>query len=146
MVNVILDGSPIGVDGQLPTAGSKAPTPTLIDADLKDALLADFAGKREVLNIMSGLSTPVYIASTRKSNRVAIKLGNTVVPSASADLSFTTSRFCTTEGVANAKPLLTFHDEGFKQAYGVGIMSGPLAGVVARIVTVLNVDDTVLCS
>ncbi|CAJ0848015.1 Thiol peroxidase [Ralstonia sp. LMG 32965] len=146
MANVTLGGNPIEVGGQFPTAGSKAPAFTLVGADLKDVSLADFAGKRKVLNIVPSLDTPVCATSTRKFNEAAAKLDNTVVLSISADLPFAAGRFCTTEGIANVKPLSTFRDKGFKQAYGVDITSGPLAGVTARAVVVLDANDTVLYS
>lgn len=146
MANVTLGGNPIEVGGQFPTAGSKDPAFTLVGADLKDVSLADFAGKRKVLNIVPSLDTPVCATSTRKFNEAAAKLDNTVVLSISADLPFAAGRFCTTEGIANVKPLSTFRDKGFKQAYGVDITSGPLAGVTARAVVVLDADDTVLYS
>lgn len=146
MANVTLGGNPIEVGGQFPTAGSKAPAFTLVGADLKDVSLADFAGKRKVLNIVPSLDNPVCATSTRKFNEAAAKLDNTVVLSISADLPFAAGRFCTTEGIANVKPLSTFRDKGFKQAYGVDITSGPLAGVTARAVVVLDADDTVLYS
>ncbi|PLC41657.1 thiol peroxidase [Ralstonia pickettii] len=146
MANVTLGGNPIEVGGQFPTAGSKAPAFTLVGADLKDVSLADFTGKRKVLNIVPSLDTPVCATSTRKFNEAAAKLDNTVVLSISADLPFAAGRFCTTEGIANVKPLSTFRDKGFKQAYGVDITSGPLAGVTARAVVVLDANDTVLYS
>ncbi|CAJ0705676.1 thiol peroxidase [Ralstonia holmesii] len=146
MANVTLGGNPIEVGGQFPTAGSKAPAFTLVGADLKDVSLADFAGKRKVLNIVPSLDTPVCATSTRKFNEAAAKLDNTVVLSISADLPFAAGRFCTTEGIANVKPLSTFRDKGFKQAYGVDITSGPLAGVTARAVVVLDANDNVLYS
>lgn len=146
MANVTFGGNPIEVGGQFPTAGSKAPAFTLVGADLKDVSLADFAGKRKVLNIVPSLDTPVCATSTRKFNEAAAKLENTVVLSISADLPFAAGRFCTTEGIANVKPLSTFRDKGFKQAYGVDITSGPLAGVTARAVVVLDANDNVLYS
>ncbi|ANA32942.1 thiol peroxidase [Ralstonia mannitolilytica] len=146
MANVTLGGNPIEVGGKFPAKGDKAPAFTLVGADLKDVSLADFAGKRKVLNIVPSLDTPVCATSTRKFNEAAAKLDNTVVLSISADLPFAAGRFCTTEGIANVKPLSTFRDKGFKQAYGVDITSGPLAGVTARAVVVLDADDTVLYS
>ncbi len=146
MANVTLGGNPIEVGGQFPTAGSKAPAFTLVGADLKDVSLADFAGKRKVLNIVPSLDTPVCATSTRKFNEAASKLDNTVVFSISADLPFAAGRFCATEGIENVVPLSTFRDKGFKQAYGVDITSGPLAGVTARAVVVLDADDTVMYS
>jgi len=132
--------------GQFPAAGAKAPAFTLVGKDLKDVSLADFAGKRKVLNIVPSLDTPVCATSTRKFNEAAAKLDNTVVFSISADLPFAAGRFCATEGIENVVPLSTFRDKGFKQAYGVDITSGPLAGVTARAVVVLDGNDNVLYS
>ncbi|WP_439892179.1 thiol peroxidase [Ralstonia sp. 25C] len=146
MANVTLGGNPIEVGGQFPSAGAKAPAFTLVGKDLKDVSLADFAGKRKVLNIVPSLDTPVCATSTRKFNEAAAKLENTVVFSISADLPFAAGRFCTTEGIENVVPLSTFRDKGFKQAYGVNITSGPLAGVTARAVVVLDGNDNVLYS
>ena len=146
MANVTLGGNPIEVGGQFPAAGAKAPAFTLVGADLKDVSLADFAGKRKVLNIVPSLDTPVCATSTRKFNEAAAKLDNTVVLSISADLPFAAGRFCTTEGIANVKPLSTFSEKAIKQAYGVDITSGPLAGVTARAVVVLDANDNVLYS
>jgi len=92
------------------------------------------------------LDTPVCATSTRKFNEAAAKLDNTVVFSISADLPFAAGRFCATEGIENVVPLSTFRDKGFKQAYGVDITSGPLAGVTARAVVVLDANDNVLYS
>ncbi|ANH73840.1 thiol peroxidase [Ralstonia insidiosa] len=146
MANVTLGGNPIEVSGQFPAAGAKAPAFTLVGKDLKDVSLADFAGKRKVLNIVPSLDTPVCATSTRKFNEAAAKLDNTVVFSISADLPFAAGRFCATEGIENVVPLSTFRDKGFKQAYGVDITSGPLAGVTARAVVVLDGNDNVLYS
>ncbi len=88
MANVTLGGNPIEVGGTLPSVGAKAPAFTLVGKDLKDVSLADFAGKRKVLNIVPSLDTPVCATSTRKFNEAASKLDNTVVFSISADLPF----------------------------------------------------------
>jgi len=146
MANVTLGGNPIEVGGQFPSAGAKAPAFTLVGKDLKDVSLAEFAGKRKVLNIVPSLDTPVCATSTRKFNEAASKLDNTVVFSISADLPFAAGRFCATEGIESVVPLSTFRDNGFKQAYGVYIKTGPLAGVTARAVVVLDGNDNVLYS
>jgi len=63
------------------TAGgrSKAPAFKLVGKDLADVSLAQFAGKRKVLNIVPSLDTPVCATSTRKFNESAGKTPNTVV-------------------------------------------------------------------
>ena len=146
MANVTLGGNPIEVGGQFPTAGSKAPAFTLVGADLKDVSLADFAGKRKVLNIVPSLDTPVCATSTRKFNEKAGSLANTVVAVISADLPFAAGRFCTTEGLQNVVPLSTMRGREFLNNYGVELTSGPLAGVSARAVVVLDENNKVLHS
>jgi thiol peroxidase len=98
---VTLNGTPITLFGTFPTVGQTAPEFTLVDKDLKDVALKDFAGKRKVLNIVPSLDTAVCATSTRKFNEAASKLDNTVVLVISADLPFAMSRFCVAEGLDN---------------------------------------------
>lgn len=142
MSTVTLGGNPIDVAGNFPAAGSAAPAFSLVGKDLKDVSLADFAGKRKILNIVPSLDTPVCATSTRKFNEQAASLDNTVVLVVSADLPFAMGRFCATEGINNVVPLSTMRGE-FKRAYGVDIVSGPLAGVTARAVVVIDENDQV---
>ena len=141
---VTLGGNPIAVDGQFPATGSIAPGFSLVGTDLKDVTLGEFAGKRKVLNIVPSLDTPVCATSTRKFNEEAGKLADTVVLGISADLPFAMKRFCETEGLANVVSLSTLRGGNFMRDYGVAISSGPLAGLTARAVVVLDRDNRVL--
>jgi thiol peroxidase len=142
MANITLGGNPIHTSGELPAVGSQAPDFRLTAGDLKDLSLADFKGKKKVLNIVPSLDTPVCATSTRKFNADAGKLPNVVVLVVSADLPFAAKRFCTTEGLANVTPLSTFRS-GFAKDYGIAIVDGPLAGVTGRAVVVLDENDKV---
>jgi thiol peroxidase len=144
MATVTLKGNPIDVAGSFPQKGQKAPAFTLVAKDLKDVSLADYAGKRKVLNIVPSLDTAVCATSTRKFNEKAGSLANAVVLVISADLPFAAGRFCSTEGLNNVVTLSTLRGREFMKAYGVEITSGPLAGVTARGVVVLDENDTVL--
>ena len=144
MATVTLKGSPIDVAGSFPQKGQKAPAFKLVAKDLKDVSLADYAGKRKVLNIVPSLDTSVCATSTRKFNEKAGGLANTVVLVISADLPFASSRFCAAEGLNNVVTLSTLRGREFMKAYGVEITSGPLAGVTARAVVVLDEKDIVL--
>jgi thiol peroxidase len=146
MSTVTLGGNPIDVAGQFPAVGAAAADFKLVAADLSEATLATYAGQRKVLNIVPSLDTGVCAASTRKFNEKASSLSNTVVLVISADLPFAAKRFCEVEGLANVKTLSTFRDGSFKQAYGVDITSGPLAGLTARAVVVLDESNKVLFS
>lgn len=144
MAKVTLKGSPIDVAGSFPQKGQKAPAFKLVAKDLKDVSLAEYAGKRKILNIVPSLDTAVCATSTRKFNEKAGSLANTVVLVISADLPFASSRFCAAEGLNNVVTLSTLRGREFMKAYGVEITSGPLAGVTARAVVVLDEKDTVL--
>lgn len=144
MANVTLGGNPITVAGSFPQKGQSAPDFKLVGKDLKDVSLQDFAGKRKVLNIVPSLDTAICATSTRKFNEKAAGLGNTVVFAISADLPFAMGRFCTTEGIENVVPLSVMRGREFLKNYGVEITDGPLAGVAARAVVVLDEDNKVL--
>jgi len=144
MSQVTLGGNAIEVGGTFPSVGQKAPEFSLVGKDLKPVTLADFAGKRKVLNIVPSLDTPTCATSTRKFNEAAAKLANTAVIVVSGDLPFAATRFCTTEGIENVVTASTFRTPAFAQAYGVDIESGPLAGLTARAVVVIDENDKVV--
>lgn len=146
MTTVTLKGNPFRVDGTLPAVGTAAPALTLTAGDLADVTLANFAGKRKVLNIVPSLDTPTCATSTRKFNEKAAGLSNTVVLVVSADLPFAAGRFCSVEGLKNVAHLSTFRHPEFMQAWGVKLAEGPLVGVTARAVVVLDENDKVLHS
>jgi thioredoxin-dependent peroxiredoxin len=144
MATVTHKGNPIDVAGTFPQKGQKAPAFRLVARDLKDVSLADYAGKRKVLNIVPSLDTAVCATSTRKFNEKAGGLANTVVLVISADLPFAAGRFCAAEGLNNVVTLSTMRGRDFMKAYGVEITSGLLVGLCARAVVVLDEKDTVL--
>ena len=143
---ITLGGNPIQVGGTLPKAGATAPAFKLVAKDLSDATLESFAGKRKVLNIFPSIDTPTCAISVRQFNTRAAQLNNTVVLCISADLPFAQSRFCGAEGLDNVQNLSTMRGREFMQNYGVAIESGPIAGLTARAVVVLDEQNKVLHS
>jgi thiol peroxidase len=143
MSTVTLKGNPFDVAGNLPAVGSTAPEFTLTGNDLGEVKLADFAGKKKVLNIFPSVDTPVCAASVRKFNETAAKQANTVVVNISADLPFAQARFCGAEGLEGVKSASTFRAPDFAQTYGVKIDGGPLVGLNARAVVVLDENNVV---
>ena len=144
MATVTLKGTPIHTVGDLPAVGATGPDFKLVDGDLKDVSLATFQGKKKVLNIVPSLDTSVCATSTRKFNEKASGLPNTVVLVVSSDLPFASKRFCTTEGLKNVVPLSLMRSKDFGKAYGVLIADGPLQGITARAVVVLDEKDKVV--
>ena len=146
MAQVTLKGNPVQVEGELPKVGAKAADFTLTAGDLSNATLATFAGKRKVLNIFPSVDTPTCATSVRKFNAQANELNNAVVLCISTDLPFAQARFCGSEGLENVKNLSDFRDSDFAVDYGVAIADGPLKGLTARAVVVLDENDNVLHS
>jgi len=138
MATVTLKGNAIHTIGELPKIGSQAPEFSLVKNDLSDIISSDFKGKRVILNIFPSLDTAVCAASVRRFNVEAAKLPNTAVVCISKDLPFAHSRFCTTEGIANVVPASEFRSNNFGKAYGVMLTDGPLQGLLARAVVVLD--------
>ena len=146
MAQVTLRGNPVQVEGELPQVGTQAADFTLTAGDLSDATLATFAGKRKVLNFFPSVDTPTCATSVRKFNAQANELNNAVVLCISTDLPFAQARFCGSEGLDNVKNLSDFRDPAFAVDYGVAITDGPLKGLTARAVVVLDENDKVLHS
>ncbi len=144
MAEITLQGNPIHTNGELPAVGSQAPDFKLVDKDLNDVSLADFKGKKKLLNIVPSLDTPVCATSTKKFNEFAAGRDDLVMLVVSADLPFAMARFCTGEGVDKVIPLSMMRDRNFAKDYGVLITDGPLAGITARAVVVLDEDDKVV--
>ncbi len=144
---VNLKGSPVEIGGNFLQKGQTAPDFTLADKTRTDVTLANFAGKRKVLNIFPSIDTPTCATSVRTFNQQAAKLNNTVVLCISADLPFAQNRFCAAEGIENVETLSTFRNTAaFAESYGVAIKTSSLAGLTARAVIVLDEHNKVLHS
>ncbi len=143
MATITLKGTTIHTNGELPKVGAKAPDFSLADANLDDKTLADFRGKKKLLNIVPSLDTPVCAMSTKKFNEYAKNRNDAVMLMISADLPFAMNRFCTSENAKNVVTLSMMRDRHFAKDYGVLIEDGPLAGITARAVVVIDENDKV---
>ena len=146
MAKITLKGNPFETSGELPGVGSRAPDFRLTDGDLNDVSLATWAGKKKVLSIVPSLDTPVCATMTKQFNERAASLDDTVVLVVSADLPFAQKRFCESASVGDVIPLSLMRGRKFAKDYGVLITSGPLEGILARAVLVLDENDKVIHS
>lgn len=144
MATITLKGNPINTNGDLPKIGTRAPYLKLVAEDLSDKELADFKGKKKLLNIVPSLDTSVCALSTKKFNDFAKTRDDMVVLVISADLPFAMKRFCGNEGLSNVITLSMMRGRNFAKEYGVLIQDGPLAGLSARAVVVLDESDNVI--
>ena len=140
MAKVTFQGSPVTTSGELPAVGTMAPRFGGVRGDLSMLHLPDLLGKRVVINFFPSLDTPVCAASVRRFNKEAAALPDTVVLCVSKDLPFAQSRFCTTEGIENVVALSVFRCKCIDEKYGITLTDGPLRGLLARAVVV--VDET----
>lgn len=144
MATTKLKGNPINTNGDLPKIGSKAPDFHLVDVGLKDVRLTDFAGKKKILNIVPSLDTGICAMSTKKFNDFAKTRSDVAALTISADLPFAQNRFCTAENIDTVKTLSMMRSRNFAKDYGVLMQDGPMAGICARSVVVLDENDKVL--
>ncbi|MDO4770586.1 thiol peroxidase [Porphyromonas sp.] len=146
MATVTLKGNPINIKGNLPAKGGEAPCFTAVKTDLSEVSLCDLKGKRVILNIFPSVDTGVCAQSVREFNAKAAGLENTVVLCLSKDLPFALGRFCGAEGLDKVVPASLFRYPAFEDKYGVVMVDGPLAGLLARSVVVVDTDGKVLHS
>ena len=144
MASITLKGNPIHTSGNLVNKGEKALDFKLTANDLSTITLADFSGKKIILNIFPSLDTGTCAASVRNFNKEAANLKNTVILCISRDLPFAQARFCGAEGIDNVITLSDFRTGQFGKTYGLEILDGPIAGLLSRVIMVLNEDKEVI--
>src|SRR5664280_778215 len=144
MAKITLKGNPINTSGNLPAKGSIAPGFTLVKSDLTNLSLSDVKGKKLILNIFPSLDTSTCATSVRKFNVFAAGKTDTVVLGISKDLPFAHGRFCSTEGITNVITLSGFRNREFGKAYGVDYIDGPVVGLYARAIVVIDETGTVV--
>ena len=137
MASTKFKGTPVHTNGSLPEVGASAPNFTLVGADLSEKSLADFSGKTLVLTINPSYDTGVCQAAARRFNKDLSQKEGVTVLMISADLPFAQKRFCSAEGIDGVVPLSTFRST-FAKDYGLELVDGPLKGVTARAVIVID--------
>ena len=145
MATTAFKQSPVRTAGELPATGSSAPAFDLVGTDLAAVTAGDFASRRVVLNIFPSVDTGVCAASVRRFNEIAAGLENTTVVCVSKDLPFALGRFCGAEGIENVVAASAFRSS-FGEDFGLTQTEGPLAGLLARAVVVIDADGTVVHS
>lgn len=138
MAKTKLKGNPVNTSGPLPRLGSKARDFVLTANDLSDKTLADYKGKKILLNIFPSVDTAVCAMSVRTFNQKAAKAKNAVILCVSRDLPFAFGRFCGAEGIDKVATLSELRNREFGKAYGLEMVDGPMAGLLARAVIIID--------
>lgn len=144
MARTSLKGTEVNTRGDLPKKGSAAADFVLVDKDLNNRSLSDYAGRKKLLYIVPSLDTSTCATSTKHFNELATAAGDNVILIISADLPFAQTRFCTAEKLSNVITLSMMRNRDFGRDYGIEIIDGPLAGITARAIIVLDTDNKVL--
>lgn len=144
MATITFHGNQAQTNGELPQIGSSAPDFKLVSKDLSNVTLSEYVGKMKLLNIVPSLDTGVCATSTKRFNDFAKQRDDVTVLVISADLPFAQSRFCVDEDVENVIALSMMRSRNFAKDYGVLIEDGPLAGITARAVLVLDAENRVV--
>lgn len=144
MTHVTFKGKTINLSGNLPLVHTKAPDFHLVDREMKDRSLAEFQGKRKILSTVPSIDTGTCSTMTKHINEFAKKHSDFVFLTVSADLPFAQKRFCEQEGVHNVLTFSMMRNKDFGKSYGVLIQDGPMAGLLARSLFVLDEKDHVL--
>ncbi|MBT3697285.1 MAG: thiol peroxidase [Gammaproteobacteria bacterium] len=146
MTEITLQGNKINTNAEIPEVGGQAPDFTLVDSELNNVNLSSYKGKNIVLNIIPSLDTPVCQKSTKIFNERVAAMNNVVVLAVSADLPFAMKRFCTSENINSVIPLSMMRSRNFAKDYGVLLVDGPLSGITARAVVVINKNNEIIHS
>ena len=146
MAKITLKGNEVNTNSEIITVGSSAPDFTLVDSDLNNVSLSNFNNKNKILSIVPSLDTPVCQISTKVFNEKASSIKDTIILTISADLPFAMTRFCSSEKLNNIKSLSMMRSRNFAKDYGVLIVDGPLAGITARAVVVIDKNNIVIHS
>ena len=144
MTKITFKGNSVNTIGELPKVGDKAPDFLLTKTDLSDISLKDVSGKKVIFNIFPSIDTPVCSTSVRRFNEKISKFNNAVVICASLDLPFAHARFCETEGLNNVIAVSEMRNREFGSNYGVRMLDGPLAGLLARAIVVIDESSKVI--
>ncbi len=144
MANIRYKNASYRTYGELPAVGSRAPDVSLVNTDLQNVSFANWMGMRKVLNIFASIDREVCAKSVIKFDQMAGEIEDVALLMVSYDLPFAHRRFQQEHGLNNIVGLSAIRHAGFGENYGVQIVDGPLAGMFARAVVVLDENNTVV--
>lgn len=144
MNQVYLKGKPVSVLGKLPQIGTIAPPLQGVDKDLKEKSLADFSGSKKILSFVPSLDTPICSLTAQKLTRSLKDKKNVVLIYYSMDLPFALKRICLTEkNIDSLIAISLFREKDYAKEYGVLVEDGPLRGLCARAVFILDIHNQI---
>lgn len=147
MSSVTLKGKKFSIKGDIPVEGENAVDFTFVKSDLTESsLVDDYAGKIKVLIAVPSLDTGICQMETKRFNQELSKREGVVGIVISKDLPFAMNRFCEAEGVSNVIIGSDYRYSDFINEYNTEILNGPLKGLSARAVFVVDAEDKIVYS
>lgn len=144
VAKVLYDNGSYQTWGELPRIGSSAPDVSLVNTKLQDVSLANWSGKRKIMNIFVSVDTDVCAKSVVKFDQYGRGHDDLALLMVSYDLPFAHRRFQKQHDLQKIDSLSAIRHAGFGENYGVQIMDGPLAGMFSSAVVVLDENNTVV--
>ena len=144
MSSTKLKGNPVALAGNEINVGDKAPIVKVVAKDLSELTIGGPSDKAQIIVIVPSLDTAVCAQETRTFNTKAAAIKDATVVVVSMDLPFAMGRFCTTEGIENLQVGSDFREKATANAYGVLIADGPLKGLGARAIFVVDKSGKVV--
>ncbi len=129
--------------GNFPKVGDTLGNYQFVKTDLSETDLNAYSGKKRILNIFPSIDTGTCATSVRTFNQRAAGLDNTVVLCISADLPMAQKRFCGAEGIEGVEMLSHFRHSELADDLGIKFENGPLKGLDARTIIVLDEEGKV---
>ena len=122
--------------GNLPKMGDLVPNFVATKTDLSTVSLSEYAGKPVLINAYPSIDTNVCFTSVKK---FQASINNDVIKLCiSMDLPFALKRVSEGECLTDIVFLSDFRNREFGDLFGLSIADGPLAGLLARAVIVLD--------
>lgn len=140
---VTLKGKQVLLKGELPDVGEIAPDFTAVRSDLGEVSLYDVEGKNKVIISLPSVDTKVCALEASRFNLELAGMENMVIIMVSKDLPFALKRFCDGEGITNLIPTSDFRYSDFGTEFNAEMVNGPLKGLLARTVFVLDKDNRI---
>ncbi len=135
-------GNPVNLVGDVPKAGQKAPDFKYVKEDLSEGSLYGHGNKTKVVIAVPSLDTGICQLEAKRFNKELSGHSDVAGVIVSKDLPFAMKRFCEAEGVDNVEIASDFRGT-FTEDYKTGMLDGPLKGLSARVVFVVNGDNEI---
>jgi thiol peroxidase len=147
MQNVKVNGTVVNLEGRSLNVGSFATEVVVVNSDgLHDHTVGGAKGKKQLILALPSLDTGICAHETQNFNSKIARLGKDKVIATviSMDLPFASGRFCSINKIENIIAASDYRHKNFGKGYGVLMADGPLEGLLARAVFVVDADGTII--